>query len=236
MWSPDSQAVAYIKSVLKTPAPVDKDTEPAIREVFVAPSGGGEPRLLVADDLLRQVLGWSQGGESLFYEHVSPGVGYELWAVATNIRISPQRMLLLPEHYAFSPDGTRLLAYDAEEGFIVLSVDGKNRKVLVPPDQAFGGIWSVDGTEFIGRQGWKGQFRALDVDTAATRMLVTASLKEVSDTVLSVSPDRQWILIQSQSYGELYLLQVGSTLRIDVPGTGPMNFVGWINQPEASPR
>ncbi len=235
LWSPDSRTVAYIKSVPKVPPPTDKETEPEVQEIHVLDTTSGENKLLVADDLITRMLGWSQRGESLFYERSAPGVGYELWAVATNIKMSPQRMLLLPEHYAFSPDGTRLLIYDAEEGFIVLSVDGKSRKALVPPDQAFGGIWSVDGTELIGRQGWGGQFRALDVNTAATRMLVAAPLKESNDTLLSASPDKQWILIQSQSYGDLYLLQVGSTLRIDVPGMGSMSFVGWTSHTVALP-
>lgn len=243
IWSPDSSRLAHLKLVDKGLLPSETPTVPPPPykyEIYSVAVDGTDTRLLMSDDTADGIylLGWSQDGRLLFYERRGPGTGYELWAVDASDEMPPQRIMLLPEYYAFSPDSMKLLFFTTEEGLVMLSVDGKDRRVLLPPEQAFGGIWSADSAEFIGRQGYELQLRAVNVNTGMIRTLLTAHLKDAIDTLLSISPDKQWIAVRGYTHKELYLLQIGSTLRIDIPApsTGTSYFVGWISEAVTLPH
>jgi len=51
---------------------------------------------------------------------------------------------------------------------------------------------------------------------------------EATDDLLALSPDRQWLAIQGYKKGEIYLLWIGTNVRLEVPTTGIASFVGWI--------
>lgn len=151
------------------------------------------------------------------------------------LKLPPQSVAFLCTGWhavSLSPDGTKLIIYTQEEGLSLLTTDGQ-RKNLLPPSQPFFGLWSHDSMKIFGFLGNEARLRALDATTGSIGDNLIP--QPIGDLMLAVSPDDQWIAIEGRARGELYLLQAGSTLRLDVPGTGPMNFVGWINQPEASP-
>ncbi len=232
LWSPDSRTVAYLRSVPKVPPPTDKETEPDVQEIHVLDTVSGENRLLVADDLITRMLGWSRDGISLFYQRNTPGAGQELWAVKVDDQQPPERIALLHTGWgnvSMSPDGTKLIIYTQEEGLSLLTTQGI-RKNLLPPSQPFFGLWSHDSMKIFGFLGNEFRLRALDAITGSIGDNLIS--QPIGDVMLAVSPDDQWIAVEGRARGELYLLQVGSTLRLDVPDTNTVisYFVGWIRQ------
>ena len=234
-WSRDGKTVTYRKEVLKSPPPASTDVSPLIYEIHTVATDGAGDKALIVDDTADSVapLGWSPDGRRLFYQRSTPGIGYELWAVDANGETPPQFVSFLFPGWGvvrFSPDGTKLTIYTQEEGLVLLSSDGKERRVLSPPSEPFGGIWSADSTEIIGSYVYKNelQLRALNVNTGATRTLITAPLTDISDSLLAISPDRQWLALKSYRGGQIYLLWFGTNLRLEVPTTGIASFVGWI--------
>ena len=229
-WSRDGKTVTYRKEVLKSPAPASTDVSPLIYEIHTVATDGTGDKALVVDDTADSVTprGWSPDGRMLYFDRMVPGTGHELWAVDANGERPPQRIMPLPDQYKFSPDGTKLMIYTPEEGLVILSTDGRERTIFLPPEEAFGGIWSSDGVEFIGRQGRDPQFRAANVATGAARVLVTAQLTDISDRLLAISPDRQWLALKSYRGGQIYLLWIGTSVRVEVTTTDIASFVGWI--------
>ncbi|MBC7264610.1 MAG: hypothetical protein H5T64_09705 [Chloroflexi bacterium] len=234
-WSRDSKTVTYKKEVLKQPPPASTDVSPFIYEIHTIATDGTDDKALVVDDTADSVapLGWSPDGRQLFYQRSTPGIGYELWAVDANGETPPQFVSFLFPGWGvvrFSPDGAKLTIYTQEEGLVLLSSDGKERRVLSPPSEPFGGIWSADSTEIIGSYVYKNelQLRALNVNTGATRVLVTAQLTDISDDLLAISPDHQWLALKGYRRGEIDLLWIGTNLRVEVPAKGIASFVGWI--------
>jgi len=231
IWSRDGKTVTYWKEALKSPPPASTDVSPLIYEIHTVVTDGTSDKALVVDDTADSVtpLGWSSNGKILYYDRVVPGTGHELWAVDTDGERPPQFVSSLFPGWGvvrFSPDGTKLTIYTQEEGLVLLSSGGKERRVLSPPSEPFGGIWSVDSTEIIGRD--VNGLRALNVNTGTARALITAQRMEATDDLLAISPDRQWLALQGYRRGEIYLLWVGTNLRVEVPTTGIASFVGWI--------
>ncbi|MBC7264608.1 MAG: hypothetical protein H5T64_09695, partial [Chloroflexi bacterium] len=224
-WSRDAQNLIYLRVVPKEPLESKESAD--ICELHSISADGAKDKTLVTEAMVSiYPLGWSADGKLIYYDRISRG--HELWAVDANGERPPQHIMPLPDQYKFSPDGTKLIIYTPEEGLVILSTDGRERRTFVPPEQAFGGIWSSDGTEFIGRRGWELQLRAANVATGATRVLVTAQLTDISDDLLAISPDHQWLAIQGYGKGEIYLLWIGTDLRLEVPKMGIATFVGWI--------
>lgn len=235
IWSPDNKTLAYMKMVPKEPPPGDKVAIPSpIFEIYAVDVDSGERKLLVSDDATPGInlLGWSPEG-AVLYERAAPE-GYGLWAV--NRGGPPEfRGLIASEPWSvsLSPNGTKLIS-NSSEGFIYLSVDGKERRVLAPPEQPFGGIWSPDGAEIIG--GNIGlELKALNVHTKEIRDL-GVRLMDVADKLLSISPDKQWVAMQGYQgwpYGKLYLLGIGNNVRLEVPSGTDLrhesHFIGWVS-------
>ena len=223
-WSPNGQSLIYLRVV-----PKQLERSPHLNELHSISVDGAKDKNLVTTEAMAAgiyPLGWSVDGRMIYYDRSNRG--HELWAVDADGETPPRRIMPLPDQYKFSPDGTKLIIYTPEEGLVILSTDGRERRAFVPPEQAFGGIWSSDGTEFIGRRGWELQLRAANVATGATRVLVTAQLTDVDDHLLGTSPDRQWLALKGYRRGEIYLLWIGTSLRLEVPTTGIASFVGWI--------
>jgi dipeptidyl aminopeptidase/acylaminoacyl peptidase len=223
-WSPDGQSLIYLRVV-----PKQLERTPHLNELHSISVDGARDKNLVTTEAMAvgiYPLGWSADGKMIYYDRSNRG--RELWAVDANGERPPQRIMPLPDQYEFSPDGTKLMIYTPEEGLIILSTDGRERTAFLPPEEAFGGIWSSDGVEFIGRRGWELQLRAANVATGAARVLITAQLTGISDRLLATSPDRQWLALQSYRGGQIYLLWVGTGVRVEVTTTGSVSFVGWL--------
>jgi len=225
--------VTYRKAVLKQPPPASSDVSPLTYEIHTIATDGTGDKALVVDDTADSVtpLGWSPDGRMLHYGRIVPGSGTELWRVEASGETSPEFVSFLFPGWGvvrFSPDGTKLTIYTQEEGLVLLSSDGKERRVLSPPSEPFSGIWSADSKEIIGPYWNKLQLRALNVNTGAARDLITAQLTDIVDRLLAISPDRQWLALQSYRGGQIYLLWIGTNLRVEVPTTGVAFFVGWI--------
>jgi len=191
-----------------------------------------ESRLLVADDIGLYPLGWSSNGTLFYYQRATPR-GWELWAVESVGGEAPQFKAFMdvdPRSVRLSPDATKLV-FNTSEGLVLLTTDGRERKVISP---LFGGNWSPDSTEIIG--GSTRQTEALNVNTGAVRVILTdqqmfAQRMSAVDALLSVSPDGRWLAMESRQTGELYLSGVNSNVRVEVPGPGIRHtsyFVGWI--------
>jgi len=214
--------------------PKQLERSPHLNELHSISVDGAKDKNLVTTEAMEAgicPLGWSADGRLIYYDRISRG--HDLWAVDANGERPPQFVNSLYYGWGwvrFSPDGTKLTIYSQEEGLVLLSSDGKERRVLSPPSEPFGGIWSADSAEIIGKYVYKNelQLRALNVTTGAARTLITAQLTDIDDRLLATSPDRQWLALKGYSRGEIYLLWIGTNLRLEVPTTGIASFVGWI--------
>jgi len=240
IWSPDSKTLAYMKMVPKEPPPGDKVAIPSpIFEIYAVDVDSGERKLLVSDDATPGInlLGWSLEGAVLYERAASEGYG--LWAVDGRGGSVPQfKVMMGPERCVtcLSPDGTKYLSYVPEEGLGLIYIKGREKKIILPPEESFSGIWSLDSTEFFGRRGWELQLRAVNVNTGTTRKHITAQLMDVADELLSISPDKQWVAMQGYQgwpYGKLYLLGIGNNVRLEVPSGTDLrhesHFIGWVS-------
>jgi hypothetical protein len=237
IWSPDNRTLIYVRLVpkeLPTPEPLTPiPSHPLRYELYSVAIDDGESKFLVADDIGLSPLGWSSDSKLFYYWRSTPG-GCELWAVETIGGKTPQFKAFMdvdPRSVRLSPDATKLV-FNTSEGLILLSTDGRKRKVI---SSLFGGIWSPDSTEIIGRS--TRQTEALNVNTRAVRVILTdqqmlAQRISAVDEILSVSPDGRWLAMKSRETGGLYLSGVQSNVRVEVPGPDIRHtsyFVGWIS-------
>jgi Tol biopolymer transport system component len=231
-WSRDGKTVTYRKEVLKSPPPASTDVSSLIYEIHTVATDGTGDKALVVDDTADSItpLGWSSDGRMLYYARIVPGTGHELWAVDADGERPPQFASSLFSGWGvvrFSPDGTKLTIYSQEEGLVLLSSDGQERRVLSPPSEPFSGIWSADSTEIIGHYWDRLQLRAVNVNTRAARDLITPQLTD-RDRLISTSPDGQWLALQIYGSGRISLLWIGTSVRVEVSETGILSFIGWI--------
>jgi hypothetical protein len=240
LWSPDSRRLAYLKQIDKQLLPSETPTVPPPPyryEIYSASADGTDTRLLVSDDTAAGIylFGWSSDGTSVYYMRSTPGRGRELWAMeAVGGKASQLKafMDIEPRSPRLSPDASKLI-FNTSEGLVLLSTDGRERRIISP---LFGGIWSLDSTEIIGGSTGS-QIEALNVNTGAIRVILTDQqmfAQQISsvDELLSVSPDGRWLAMKSHETGELYLSEVNSTVRIQIPGPKILHdsyFVGWIS-------
>jgi len=226
-WSSDGQSLIYLRVVSKEPP--QSEASPYIHELHSISADGTKDKTLVTETMASiYPLGWSVDGKMIYYDRSNRG--HELWAVDADGERLPQFVNSLFSGWGvvgFSPDGTKLTIYTQEEGLVLLSSDGQERRVLSPPSEPFSGIWSADSKEIIGPYWNKLQLRALNVNTRAARDLITPQLTD-DDRLISISPDGQWLAVRSYARGQIYLLWIGTNLRVEVPMTGIASFGGWI--------
>jgi len=239
IWSPDNRTLLYLRLVLKELPTVEPYTKivpppPFIYELYSVTIESAESKLLVADDIGLHLLGWSSDGALFYYQRDTPK-GWELWAVESISGKAPQFRAFMdiePRNSRLSPDGAKL-AFNISEGLVLLSTDGRERRVISP---LFRWNWSPDSTEIIGRSP-DGQIKALNVNIEAVRNILTdqqmyAQRISLEDELFSVSPDGRWLAMRSYETGELYLSEVNSTAMVQIPGPEILHdsyFVGWIS-------
>lgn len=106
VWSPDGSKIAYYVS-----------SHESTYDIYVRPvDGGGKPDLLFRGTFMKQPTDWSRDGRYLFFNGVSEGTKYDIWAVSTADRhAGPILDTVASEQYAaLSPDG-HWLAYNSDE-------------------------------------------------------------------------------------------------------------------------
>jgi Tol biopolymer transport system component len=229
-WSPDGRSLIYLRVVLKKVQ--QSEASPHIHELHSVSVDGTKDKTLVTEKMAGiYPLGWSADGGAIYYERTLSGT--ELWRVKATGESPPEFVSSLPSSWSsprFSPDGTKLTIYAEEEGLVLLSSDGQERRVLSPLSEPFSGIWSADSTEIIGPYWDRLQLRALNVNTRAARDLITPQLTD-RDRLISTSPDGQWLVVRVYGSGQISLLWIGTSVRVEVPeseGLHSSYLVGWI--------
>ena len=226
-WSPDARSLIYLRVVPKEV--LQSEASPHIHELHSVSVDGTKDKTLVTETMAGiYPLGWSADGGAIYYKRTLSDA--ELWRVKAAGESPPEFVSSLPSSWGsprFSPDGTKLTIYAEEEGLVLLSSDGQERRVLSPLSEPFSGIWSADSAEIIGRYGDQWQLRALNVTTRAARDLTAPQLTD-RDRLISASPDGQWLAVHSHASGRISLLWIGTGVRVEVPTTGSVSFAGWI--------
>ncbi len=230
-WSPDGRSLIYLRVVPKELS--QSEASPHIYELHSVSVDGTKDKTLVTEPMAGiYPLGWSADGGAIYYERTLSDT--ELWRVKATGESPPEFVSSLPSSWSvprFSPDGTKLTIYAEEEGLVLLSSDGQERRVLSPLSEPFSGIWSADSTEIIGPYWNRLQLRAVNVNTRAARDLITAQLTDIADRLLATSPDGQWLAVRVYGSGQISLLWIGTSVRVEVPETSGLHssyFVGWI--------
>jgi hypothetical protein len=216
----------------------------------ISVDGKTDKTLIAEDDVRASPLGWTAEGRLLyFYSGARPDIKEGLWSLdvasgeRTFVMALPKDRL--PE---LAPDGRRLLVR-MDEGYTWFSADGHERRqvdfpgVVTPeptpvsrpplapaPEPRFVRVyWAANSAEVIFRSG-PDSWRIGNLDTGAVRDITVAwPTPGLTDYLLSVSPDSQWLLVEEYASGGISLLPVNHRYRLTMVNPGVFfRFVGWL--------
>jgi len=145
VWSPDGAQLAFFS------ARPGED-----QDLYVMPSGGGEPRRLLARAGAQWPVSWSPDGRALVFED-GPGFSRDLWLLPFGEEPRPLAATRFNERGGvFSPDG-RWIAFVTDESgraeVYAQPVPGPGPKVPISTNGGIQPVWSRNGREIFFREG-----------------------------------------------------------------------------------
>jgi len=243
-WSRDSRLLAYVRYTPRVSPLVNKESSPDRPEIHTISVDGKEDKTLFAeDDVVLYLLGWAADGRLLcLLSSARPDIKPGLWSLDA---VSGERTFItaLPRGEApqLAPDGRRLLFWTTE-GFVCLSADGRERKIVEFPGivitstdpmgtmihkQVADVSWAASSSEVIFQTG-PDSWRIGNLDTGAVRDIIVApEPPEFRYDLISVSPDGQWLLVENYPRGGASLLKADTRIRLLLVD-GSFLFGGWL--------
>jgi Tol biopolymer transport system component len=145
VWSPDGTQLAFFSA-----------RQGEDQDLYVMPSGGGEPRRVLSRPGAQFPVSWSPDGRALVFED-GPGFSRDLWLLPFGEKPRPLAVTRFNERGGmFSPDG-RWLAFVTDESgraeVYAQPFPGPGPKVPLSSNGGIQPVWSRDGRELFFREG-----------------------------------------------------------------------------------
>jgi len=248
-WSHDSRWLAYARYAPRQSPPPDKESSPDRLELHAISVDGKEDKTLFAeDDAWPYLLGWTASDQFLYtLSGGRPDIQRGLWSV--NVASGERAFVMalaegeLPE---LAPDGRRLLLWTGG-GVTWFSADGRQQQrvdfpgvtvmeptpssivpaALTPGPRTTRVYWTATSAEVIFQTG-PTTWRIGNLDTRAVRDITVAPEPPgLTDYLISVSPDGQWLLVENYPRGGASLLKANTGVRLLLVD-GNFLFGGWL--------
>ncbi len=202
-FSPDGKSLAFIRYFNSFK-----------REIFVVPSGGGEPRQITNDDVRIYGLAWNAGGESLFFTSFRHVNQLNLWQISLNDAAEPE---LIPtngknlQDLAISPDGktAAFVEETADENIWEIAADQPPKPIIRSSRADHSQQFSPDGTKivFVSERTGNYEIWLADADGKNQTQLTDSGASAGSPRF---SPDGKFIVYDEQAAGgsDIFIISV----------------------------
>jgi len=204
-FSPDGKSIAFVRDT--------KD----VRDIYVMPSGGGEPHRLTFDDRLLEGIAWMPDSQEILFSSNRGGAGWGLWRIPFGGG-TPQRAAVGADRAQMpvvSLKGHRLAYSDQfwNENIWRIPVDqghhgGKPEKLIYSTLQEEGPQYSPDGKHIVFQSTRSGSFEIWRCDPDGSHLVQLTSFNGPLTGTPRWSPDGRQISFDTRltSHPNIYVI------------------------------